>query len=112
MRTKTTRRAAAAILGVILAVFILAGCQQQAGTVYESDTLRIERDGAAVCIYDLVGDAAYTFTAHRTRTQAADVREVKTCTDTDTIRLQTAGGTIIVTDKTAGKTLYVKGGRK
>ena len=116
MRTKTVYRLAAFIVSLAPAAVFLVGCtstRQDAVTLYETDTLKIERQGAETRIYDLVGDSEYTFTAHRTRVKkdaAQDVKEASTTTNTDTITIQTVHGIIIVTDKASGKTLYIKTG--
>jgi len=78
-------------------------------TLYETDALKIERQGAQTRIYDLVGDSAYTFTTHRTRTSkdaAQYVQEAQTTAKTETIEIKTVHGIIIVT--TAAGTIYVK----
>jgi hypothetical protein len=115
MKRKT--KAAAVLLALVMAVFALTGCTKTAPaaiTLYDTETLYIEREGAETRVYDRVGNADYTFTSHRVRAgqgTAAQISEAKTTTETDTIKLQTVYGVIIVTDKTTGTTLYVKGAR-
>lgn len=113
MRTKTVYRLAAFIVSLAMAAVFLVGCtgtQQDAVTVYETDTLKIERQGAETRIYDLVGDSEYTFTTHRTRVRkdaAQDAQEARISTATDTITISTVYNIIIVTTAD-GKTLYVR----
>lgn len=113
MRTKTVYRLAAFIVSLAMAAVFLVGCtdaQQDAVTVYETDTLKIERQGAETRIYDLVGDSEYTFTTHRTRVKkdaAQDAQEARISTATDTITISTVYNIIIVTTAD-GKTLYVR----
>ncbi len=113
MRTKTVYRLAAFIVSLAMAAVFLVGCtdtQQDAVTVYETDTLKIERQGAETRIYDLVGDSEYTFTTHRTRVNkdaAQNVQEARISTATDTITISTVYNIIIVTTAD-GKTLYVR----
>lgn len=115
MKRKT--KAAAVILALIMAVFALTGCTESAPaaiTLYDTESLYIERQGAETRVYDRVGGADYTFTSHRVRAAkgtAAQIREAQTSTDTDTIQIKTVYGLIIVTDKTTGTTLYIKGTR-
>ena len=118
---KRKHNAAAALLALTMAVFALIGCTKTApavNTIYESNALKIDQQGAETRIYDLEGDAEYTFTTYRRRVlrgtagTAAQVTEGKTTADTDTIKIQTAHGLIIVTEKTSGTTLYVKGASK
>ena len=115
---KRKHRAAAFIIALVMAVFTLTGCTDQtpaATTLYDSETLYIERQGAETRVYDRVGGADYTFTSHRVKAgqgTAAQIREATTTADTDTIQLKTVYNLIIVTDKTTGTTLYIKGAGK
>ena len=108
MKSKVT----ALLLALVMAVFALTGCtkaQQGIYTLYDANGLKIEREGAQTRIYDLEGDAAYTFTAHRVKKSAAEpVKEAQTTADTDTITIQTVHGLIIVTSKATGETIYIK----
>lgn len=105
-------KTAAVVLALVMAAAVLVGCtngQQEAVTIYETDLLKIERQGAETRIADLVDDSAYTFTTHRTRTSkdaAQYVQEAQTTAKTETIEIKTVHGIIIVT--TAAGTIYVK----
>ena len=109
-------KAAAVLLVLVLAVFALTGCTNSKGgifTLYDANGLKIEREGVQTRIYDLEGEAEYTFTSHRVKKSAAEpVKEAQTTADTDTITIQTVHGLIIVTSKATGTTLYIKGARK
>lgn len=111
MRSKAT----ALILALVMALFALTGCTNDAGkvfTLYDGNGLKIEREGVETRIYDLEGDAEYTFTSHRVKKSAAEpVKEAQTTTDTDTIKIQTVHGLIIVTSKATGTTIYIKGAK-
>lgn len=110
-------RLAAAIITVALIAATLTGCTKAATvTLYDTDTLRIERQGAETRIYDLAGNEDYTFTKQRVRrvkdssTPATEPQPKDTprlCADTDTIKLETVHSIIIITDKTAGSTYYI-----
>lgn len=108
-------KAAAVLLALAMALFALTGCTNDAGkvfTLYDGNGLKIEREGVETRIYDLEGEAEYTFTSHRVKKGAAEpVKEAQTTTDTDTIKIQTVHGLIIVTSKATGTTLYIKGAR-
>ena len=108
-------KAAAVLLALVMAVFALIGCTKNEAdilTLYDANGLKIERQGAETRIYDLEGEAEYTFTSHRVKKGAAEpVKEAQTTTDTDTIKIQTVHGLIIVTSKATGTTLYIKGAR-
>lgn len=109
-------KAAAVLLALVLAVFAFTGCTKTGGevlTLYDANGLKIEREGVQTRIYDLEGEAEYTFTAHRVKKSAAEpVKEAQTTADTDTITIQTVHGLIIVTSKATGTTVYIKGARK
>ncbi len=100
-------------IALVTALFALTACETDGGepvTLYSTDALTIERAGRETYIKDLAGNAEYTFTTHRTRTRktAADiVRTANTTTTTDTIKLSTVHGIIIV-DTADGETLYIK----
>ena len=116
MKRKT--KAAAVILALVMAVFALTGCTDRTPatiTLYDTESLYIERQGAETRVYDRVGGADYTFTSHRVRAAqgtAAQIREATTTADTDTIEIKTVYGLIIVTEKATGTTLYIQGARK
>jgi len=107
-------KAAAVLLALAMALFALTGCtkaQQGIYTLYDGNGLKIEREGVETRIYDLEGEAEYTFTSHRVRAAqgtAAQISEAKTTADTDTITIQTVHGLIIVTSKATGETIYIK----
>ena len=106
------KRTTALILLVGL-LFALTACGRTADdklTLYEGNALKIEREGAITRIYDLEGGGEYTFTTHRTRAKkgTADiVRTANTTTTTDTIKISTVHGIIIV-ETADGETLYIK----
>lgn len=109
-------RLAAAIITVALIAATLTGCTRATVTLYDTATLRIEKQGAETRIYDLAGNEDYTFTKQRVRrmgdsstpaTEPQPKDTPKLCADTDTIKLQTVHSIIIVTDKTAGSTYYI-----
>ena len=115
---KRTTKAAAVLLALVMAVFALTGCTKTAPatiTLYDTESLYIERQGAETRVYDRVGGADYTFTSHRVKAgqgTAAQIREASTTASTDTVEIKTVYNLIIVTDKTTGTTLYIKGAGK
>ena len=107
------KRTIALIIALGTLLFALTACGKGAGdivTLYEGNALKIEREGAITRIYDLVGNAEYTFIKTRTRAKngAADiVKTSSTTTTTDTINISTVHGIIIVTTAD-GETLCIK----
>ena len=72
-------KAAAVLLALVMALFALTGCTNDAGkafTLYDGNGLKIEREGVETRIYDLEGEAEYTFTSHRVKKSAADPVDV------------------------------------
>ena len=111
MRKRTLKATLAAILAVILLAFSFTGCTKETKVFCDTETLRIERTGTATTIYDLAGADSYTFRTVRVRkdSQAEEAAaEYKTVHDTETIKIDTVKGAIIVTDKTAGITYTVQ----
>ena len=110
MRSKAT----ALILALVMALFALTGCTNSKGgifTLYDANGLKIEREGAQTRIYDLEGDAEYTFTLRRVKkatSEAAYISEAKTAADTDTLTIKTVYSLVIVTEKATGKTIYIR----
>ena len=107
-------KATALLLALVMAVFALTGCTKDGGevvTLYDTNALKIEQEGAETRIYDLEGDAEYTFTSRKVRAARgtiAHISEAKTAADTDTVTVQTVYGVIIVTVKETGETLYIR----
>lgn len=80
-------------------------------TLYDSDTVKIEREDRETRIYDLEGNAQYSFQVKRIRQPKGTAEAVKTATvnvNTSTVKIETVHGLIIVTIKAEGKTIYVK----
>ena len=108
-------KAAAVLLVLIVALFALIGCEKDADailTIHDTKALKIEKQGAETRIYDREGGADYTITSHRQRIRkddaAAHAQEAQTAADTDTVKIQTVYGVIIVTEKGTGETLYIR----
>ena len=107
------RRLKHSILLAVVLLALLTGCSKpepQTETLYSSDSVKVERTGSQTVVYDLAGGAEYTFTSHRTRQRKSDntARAATTTADTETIRLQTVYNLIILEDKPAEQTYYIK----
>lgn len=72
---------------------VLAGCTSHK-VLHDTDTLRVERDGRSLVVYDLAGDATYTLATKRVR-------------KTDTLTITAQPGLTIITDKTAGTIVQI-----
>lgn len=116
-RESMRKKVSSFILAVVLMAALITGCSSapETKTLYQSDTVRVERTGSQTVIYDLVGGAEYSFTSHRARVKKEQTTEellqmwtAKTTADTETVKLQTVQGLIILEDKTAAKTYYIK----
>lgn len=118
MQQRSGKRVAAAVVCIGLAVSFLTGCTEireaaapaaySMETLYSSDSLKIEREGAKTYVYDLAGDRTYTFTKRRVKKdQAAKIREVSTTSDTATVKIQLVGGGVMVTVKETGEAVFI-----
>lgn len=98
------------LVGLLFALTACGKCGEGIVTLYEGNALKIEREGAITRIYDLEGGGEYTFTTHRTRAKKGTediVKTANTTTTTDTIKISTVHGIIIV-ETADGETLYIK----
>jgi len=91
----------------------LAGCtrQQEPATIWDTPTLQIKQQGRELYLYDLAGGSSYTITSKRvkkTPESREPVQTAKTLIDTDTLQVEAVKGLVIVTDRTAGKVLYIQ----
>lgn len=118
MQRRSGKRVAAAVVCIGLAFASITGCTvsretaaaaaQHTETIYSSDGLKIEREGAKTYVYDLAGSRTYTFTKRRVKKdQAAKIREVSTTSDTATVRIQLVGGGVMVTVKETGEAVFI-----
>lgn len=101
-----------AILAILLVAFgACAALPGQVKTLYEGDGLKVEQEGATMRVYDLVGHASYSFTAHRTRAKTGSPeapKTARTAINTPTIMIQTVYDLVIVTMKGGGDPLYFR----
>lgn len=104
----------AALLAGVMLLGGLIGCKKDGEgicTLYEENGLKIAREGATLRVYDLVGHAVYSFTAHRTWAKTGSSTEPKTARteiNTPTIIIQTVYDLVIVTMKDGGDPLYFR----
>lgn len=99
------------IIALVALVFLFTACgngTDKARTLYETDTLKIERKGAITKVYDLDGGGEYSFTTRRTRKTKAEAEPTKTTTSTDTVEIKTAYNLIFVTTKKDGTTICIR----
>lgn len=104
-----------AIIPVLIMALLLslAGCskQREPVTIYDSETLQIKQQGRELYLYDLAGGSSYTIKRQRmkkTPESREPVQTAKTLIDTDTLQVEAVKGLVIVTDRTAGKVLYIQ----
>lgn len=104
------RQRTLALILTLAVVLMLAGCtrQQEPVTIWSSDTLVIDRQGKTLYVRDLTGGTTYTLGTKRVRKTGQEAQEAKSLVNTDTIRIETARRMVIVTDKAAGKTVYIQ----
>lgn len=104
------RQRTLALILTLAVVLMLAGCtrQQEPVTIWNTDTLVIDREGKTLYVRDLTGGTTYTLGTKRVRKTQQEAQEAKSLVNTDTIRIETARRVVIVTDKTAGQTVYIQ----
>ena len=104
------RQRTLALIVALAVVLMLAGCTQhrEPVTIWSSDTLVIDRQGKTLYVRDLTGGTTYTLGTKRVRKTGQEAQEAKSLVNTDTIRIETARRVVIVTDKTAGQTVYIQ----
>lgn len=91
------------IITLFLAALILMGCLAGCAphrVLHDTDTLRVERDGSSLVVYDLAGDATYTLATKRVRKGTAT--EPRNLVETDTLTIISQPNLTTITDKTAG----------
>lgn len=97
------KRKIALILALI--ILVLAGCGKREAVIYASDTLRVEREGRELLVYDLAGEATYTLTTKRVR-KSKTPAEPTTLVETETITITAIPG--YTTIQTAAETITIK----
>lgn len=98
------------IVAAVLIV-VLTGCTKESIVLYDSDLLRVEREGAVTTISDLEGGNTYTLKTvrvKRSETATQDKSTAKTIADTDTMHIQVVHDVLIVTFKDSDDTVYIK----
>lgn len=88
-----------------LLVSVLAGCTSHK-VLHDTDTLRVERDGRSLVVYDLAGDATYTLATKRVR-KTETAQEPRSLVETDTLTITAQPGLTTITDKTAGTIVQI-----
>lgn len=84
-------------------------------TLFDTSTLQIVLDGAETTVTDKISGSEYSFTTTRkisTEQPTLEQRQARciarTTTNTDTMKIELAGGLIIVTDKSTGQIYYIQ----
>lgn len=102
------KKITAAVL-IAAMMLTLAGCRsQERTTLYQSDSITVERQGRTT--YILEAETGNTYTCKLTRsTNRTEARTAATGTNTDTISIKTVFNIIIVDVKATGETVYIRG---
>ena len=102
------KKIAVAVL-IAAIVLILAGCRSQdRTTLYQSDSITVERQGRTTYILEAATGNTYTCKLTRS-TNRTDARTAATGTNTDTISIKTVFNIIIVDVKATSETVYIRG---
>lgn len=95
--------------GLLLAGILLAAtaCGRIPATLYESEQLKIDRDGSVITVQEKEAGTVHTLRAKRERRRTGTATVIKTLTDTPTVTIQAGGGLLIVEYKATGETVYI-----
>ena len=93
-------------LALIIILGALSGCTSTHKVLHDTDTLRVERDGRSLVVYDLAGDATYTLATKRVLKSEAQ-HEPRNLVDTATITITAEPNVTTILDKTAGTTVTI-----
>lgn len=126
----TVKRKYAIVCIIALIIAMLAGCAAatetpaeshteavqatQVITLFDTPTLRIELEGEETRVFDLMGGKEYSYTTTRQRVSKTPTLEqmqarclARTSVNTDTVKIELAGGLIVVNDRTAEQVYYI-----
>ena len=110
-------RKASILILLLLVVISFIGCsraENNSRVLLHTDTLKVEAKGKQTHIFDLVADKEYNFITKRVMKKKNNAEAItnnsNTVCNTDTLKIDIAYNVIIVNDKTANKTYYIKGG--
>ena len=93
-------------LAALIIMGALAGCTSHK-VLHDTDTLRVERDGRSLVVYDLAGDATYTLATKRVR-KTDTPQEPRNLVETDTLIITAQPNLTTITDKTAGTVVKIE----
>lgn len=98
-----------AVTAAALCLLLGAGCvRSEPVTVLDTGYITVERSGTETRVYDRTGNVTYTVTKRRRRSTSGAYRTAETAADTETIKLQTVYGLIVIEDKQGNETYYIK----
>ncbi len=102
------------LLFVIISFVGCKGAENNSIVLLHTNTLKIEAEGKQTHIFDLVADKEYNFITKRVMKKKSKAEAItnnsNSVCNTDTLKIDIAYNVIIVNDKTANKTYYIKGG--
>lgn len=90
------------VLLVSVCLMLIAGCNNEPKTLYQSDSIIITREGNITLVSDLVADKEYSFRSVRVK-RSESVSEPHTAIEADTIKIEIIPSGLRVYDKTANK---------
>ena len=91
-----------------------AQATQEVITLFDTPTLRIELEGTETRVFDLIGGKEYSYTTTRQRVSKTPTLDqmqarclARTSVNTDTVKIELAGGLIVINDRTAEQVYYI-----
>ena len=92
---------------VCVCLMLFAGCNNEPKTLYQSDSVTIEREGNKTAVYDLLADKEYNYITKRAK-RSEGVLEPYTTVDTDTIKIEIIPSGLRVYDKAENKIFTIE----
>ena len=102
------------LLSLAVLLILATGCSKAEDTnytIYESDTVIVERSGMQTVVSDITSGSQYVFKTTKSHEKKESVSNYASSTpvcNTDGIELQTVFNLIILTDKANEQTIYIR----
>ena len=95
------------VLLLSMCLMLFAGCKNEPKMLYQSDSVKIVREGNKTAVYDLLADKEYNYITKRVK-RSEGVLEPYTTVDTDTIKIEIIPSGLRVYDKAENKIFTIE----
>lgn len=108
LNNRSIKTVVAVILLFTMCLLLFAGCNNEQKTLYQSDSVLIERKGNKTVVYDLLADKEYNYKTMRVKRSDVVVDDY-TVVDTNTIKIEVIPfATLRIYDKSADKVVAIR----